>query len=131
MEGELWKELYRAVRAVGKAQGPKRRDYSDADIVLVFLWAVLHDRPRSWALDRRHWRGERLRPPLPAGSTLSERLRTPGVQQLLRQTEALWRPAAAPRRTNFWIDAKPLPVGGCSQDRDARPGWAAGGLARG
>jgi hypothetical protein len=30
-----------------------------------------------------------------------------------------------------WIDGKPLPVGGASQDREARPGRAARGLARG
>lgn len=131
MEGELWKELYRRVRALGKRQDLGRCTFSNADIVLVLLWAVLHDRPRSWALERRNWHGERRRPRLPSPATLSERLRTNGVQELLRQSERLWQPAVPSRRRVFWIDAKPLPIGGCSGDREARCGWAAGGLGRG
>src|SRR5262245_63845043 len=115
MEGELWKEIYRAVRALGKGRGPRRHMYTDADIVLVYLWAVLHERPMTWALDRRHWRGELRRPRRPSAATLSERLRTAGVQQLLRQTEECWRPVIGPGRREFWIDAKPLPIGGCSR----------------
>lgn len=131
MEGELWKEIYRAVRALGKGRGPRRHMYTDADIVLVYLWAVLHERPMTWALDRRHWRGELRRPRRPSAATLSERLRTAGVQQLLRQTEECWRPVIGPGRREFWIDAKPLPIGGCSGDREAHAGWCAGGMGRG
>ena len=58
MEGELWKEAYRVVREEGKRQPPGgRARYSDAVIVLVLLWAALHDRPVSWACDERHWAG--------------------------------------------------------------------------
>jgi len=131
MEGELWKEIHSAVRALGKGRGPRRHTYTDADIALVFLWAVLHERPMTWALDPRHWRSEHRRPRLPSTSTLSERLRTAGVQHLLRQIEARWRPAAGPGRPAFWIDAKPLPIGGCSGDREAHAGWCAGGMGRG
>jgi len=119
------------VCALGKRRGPKRCTYADADIVLVLLWAVLHDRPRCWALDRRHWRGERRRPQLPSQATLRERLRTAGVQDLLRRTEKLWQDAVPAGRRAFWIDAKPLPIGRCGGDREARCGWAAGGLGKG
>ena len=57
------------------------------DIVVVYLWAVIHDRPTSWACERRNWNGiEVVR--LPSQPTMSRRLRTRPVQQLLDQVEA-------------------------------------------
>ena len=80
---------------------------------------VVHDRPRQWALDPANWpEAERWRT-LPSPRTLGRRLRTVGVQLLLEQAQSYLRdrlPAGALKL----LDAKPLPVGGCSKDRDAR-----------
>lgn len=103
--------------------------FSDARIVQVWYWAVIHDRPVSWACQASSWppwwRGN-----LPSGSTLSRRLRRPSVKRLLQTLE---RRVTAPERQGlFWkLDGKPLPIGGCSKDRQAGYGRAAGGKAKG
>ena len=134
MEDELWHEAYRVVRDEGKRQSvDARKAYADWVIVLVLLWAALHDRPVSWACDARHWagcgRGRRPRR-LPSAATMSRRLRTLGVLGLLQRV--LGRlgdrvPPALVRR----VDGKPMPVGGFSKDRDARWGQAVDHKARG
>jgi len=55
MEGELWDEVYRWVREIGKSYPSPRMQYSHAYIALVWLWAVLHDRPMSWACQVANW----------------------------------------------------------------------------
>ena len=130
MEDELWKQLYRMVMAMASHQYPRCATYSDAEIVLTFLWSVLNDRPAYWACQKRNWPIWHRRTPLPDDSTLSRRLRSPSVRQLMASLETQLirlRPASACR----WIDAKPLPIGGNSQDGDAGYGRAAGCKARG
>jgi len=55
MEGELWKQVYRIVMEVGKGYPRKYQQYSDARIAMIYLWAVLHDRPVSWACQKQSW----------------------------------------------------------------------------
>lgn len=134
MEGELWEVLYRITSDEGSRRPPaKRVKHSDATIVLVLLWAALHDRPVCWACRADAWAGcpAAQRPAtLPSAATMSRRLRTVGTLQLLEQVlgrlAALATPALARR-----VDGKPLPVGGRSGDRDARWGQAADHKARG
>jgi hypothetical protein len=54
MERVRWLELYRLARELGKSF-PGGVRYTSAVIVGVFLWAVLNDRPVSWACVREHW----------------------------------------------------------------------------
>jgi len=127
MERELWHQLYVIVVRLDNLW--TNGWYRVGEIVLVFLWAVVHDRPTSWACEARHWGG---RPPilLPSQSTMSRRLRTRKVQQLLAAVEL--QLGGDPRR--WWlqrIDSKPLPVGLHSKDREAKYGYATGKLARG
>ena len=107
---------------------PKGVQFSDAWILLVFCWAVLHDRPTYWACRSRHWPAETRGQPLPSPSTMSRRMRFLSVQQLL--AGVLARLQTEPVLCRH-IDSKPLPVGGFSKDRDARRGYATGGMARG
>lgn len=131
MERRLWSQLYRIIIALGKTHSFSGKRFSDACIALVFLKSVLHDRPRCWACDLSNWgEGECPWLVLPSPTTLSRRLRTVGVQLLLEQAQNYLR-QQLPRRVFKWIDAKPLPVGGGSKDRDARPGRAVRGMARG
>ena len=129
MEHQLWKAIVATLAAIGQPGASTRRDFSDHDIVATYYWAVIHDRPVTWACRRRHWPIHRRRP-LPSPATMSRRLRTPAVRALLDELDhRVIRPAAPGL---FWIiDGKPLAIGGCSKDRQARYGRAAGGKAKG
>lgn len=131
MERELWSELVRLINSLGRSSGrPVRCQYTDLSIVRVYLWAVLHDRPVVWATDRRHWPPQAHGMRLPSQSTMSRRLRRPGVRQWIdRLIESLrQRRPGGPIKC---IDAKPLPIGGYSRDREARWGHATRGWAKG
>jgi hypothetical protein len=131
MECELWPKLYALVRSVAKTQKRGRGRYSDLVIVLVLLWAALHDRPICWACEMRHWKTTRLRPAvLPSDSTMSRRLESPSVIGLRKAIEQRARDFGEAPLIKI-LDGKPLPVGGCTKDPDAKRGRSAGGMGRG
>jgi hypothetical protein len=130
MEHQLWKAIVAVLSELGKPRFSPRENFTDHDIVRVFYWSVIHDRPASWACQPRNWPPHLRRMPLPSESTLSRRLRSPAVVELL---DRLDRRVTAPAGLGlYWmIDGKPLPVGGCSKDRQAGFGRAAGGMGKG
>jgi hypothetical protein len=130
MEHQLWKALVAVVQTLDKPRTPTRFDFPDEDIVKVYYWSVICDRPTSWACRPEHWPLHLRKGPLPSPATMSRRLRSPRIVALL---EALARRVTAPQPPGlFWmIDGKPLPIGGCSKDRQAGYGRAAGGKAKG
>jgi hypothetical protein len=133
MEGELFGLLYVIVQEEAKLQSrPKSVQYSDAMIILVFFWAVLHDRPIRWTCDLKNWSEQWQWLCLPSESTVSRRLRTLSCCLLL---ERIYHRLHAATTSDLCvcrrIDTKPLVVGGFSKDRDARRGYATGGIARG
>jgi hypothetical protein len=130
MEHQLLKEIVALLATLDKPRTPTRLDFSDEDIVKVYYWSVICDRPTSWACCRRNWPAHRRKRPLPSQPTMSRRLRSPSVVALL---DALERRVTRPAEPGlFWmIDGKPLPIGGCSKDRQAGYGKAAGGKAKG
>lgn len=130
MDGELWKGLYRAVFEVGKQAHNYRVQYGHVWIVLVYLWAVLHDRPVSWACSDRNWPASQRHWPKPSPSTMSRRLRRPEVRAML--DDLLQRLNAQLGRSGLcWMDGKPLVIGGHSKDPDAGYGRAAGCKSKG
>jgi hypothetical protein len=130
MEHQLWKAIVAVLVTLDKKPMTTRFDYSDERIVQVYYWAVIHDRPTSWACRPANWPPHLRRQPLPSPSRMSRRLRSSSVASLLT---ALERRVLAPTEPGlFWvIDGKPLPIGGCSKDRQAGYGRAAGGKAKG
>ena len=130
MEHQLWKAIVAVLRALGKSRKTTAFDYSDKDIIKVYYWSVIHDRSMEWACRSRNWPIHLRKQALPSPSTMSRRLRTQSVMELL---DALERRVIAPKEPGlFWIiDGKPLPIGGCSKDRQAGYGRAAGGKAKG
>jgi hypothetical protein len=131
MEYRLYRRIYAIVTALGKTHDFARKRFADAWIVLTLAWAVLHDRPIRWACDPGNWPREEAWHALPSNATMSRRLRTVGVLTLMAQVEAAVRDRF-PRGGLFkMVDAKPLPVGGASGDRDATCGRGARGRAVG
>jgi hypothetical protein len=130
MEHQLWLAIVHVITTVNKPRKPTICDFSDEDIVKTHYWSVIHDRPVSWACERRHWPLCQRRKVLPSPSTMSRRLRTQSVQSLLN---ALEKRVVAPQQPGiFWmIDGKPLPISGCSKDRQAGYGRAANCKAKG
>lgn len=131
MERELWPLLYRELRAAAAEFRQKYVSHQPWAVAAVLLWAALHDRPVSWACQERHWSTTRLRPArLPSQPTLSRRCRRAAFGLFLNLLEARLRGAGLPGLV-LSVDGKPLPVGGCSKDPDARAGRAARGMGRG
>jgi len=130
MEHQLWGWIVAVLAAFDKTPRPIRHDFRDADILAVFFWAVVHDRPVSWACHRANWPIHLRRRPLPSASTVSRRLRTPSVRALFA---AVFAAATTPRDPGvYWLlDGKPFVIGGSSGDRDGRCGRAVNGMARG
>lgn len=128
MGRKLWEAL---AGLVDRHCGPSTNVvYSDRWILLVYFWGVINDRPQCWSVCPSNW------PPgvgpwqMMSASTLSRRLRRPGVQSLLAKLEA--ELGHNPRETLIkLIDAKPLPVGSMSKDPDARWGQAGKAKAKG
>ncbi len=132
MERQRFRELTAVLRqAVSGHRDDPRCRHRDAVVVTVLLWAVLHHQPVSWAADPTHWPGDlRPRGGLPSQSCLSRRLRTVGVVTLIQRFEQTQR-ARLPRGDVKLIDGRPLPVGGCSKDPDAKIGYGASQHLRG
>lgn len=130
MEHQLWKEIVSLLRSVGKQSGGWRYRHDDVQVVKTWFWAVLHDRPVSWACRPENWPWHERRRAKPSPATMSRRLRSPSVMGLLRWLEA--RASASCQRELLWLlDGKSLSISGCSKDRQAGYGKAAGCKAKG
>jgi hypothetical protein len=133
MEHQLWRSIVAVLAALSKRRKQARYKFGDEDIVKVHYWAVLHDRPICWACDLKNWplwRRRRSLPPLPSPAAMSRRLKSVSVRELLGRLEER---VIAPKEPGlFWmIDGKPMTISGCSKDRQAGYGRAAGGKAKG
>ena len=130
MERELWTLLYEMAWKLDKHWGQWK--YATADIVVVYFWCVLHDRPMVWGTDKANWPDD-LRPAsLPTQSTLSRRMRRPDTLLLLIEIEQTWLALVGTSQLLIrMIDGKPLGVSGVSKDADARYGRGAGGMQKG
>jgi hypothetical protein len=129
MERELWEVLCHLAARFYNRSMPSR--YGDDVICAVCWWAVIHDRPISWACNSDHWPPD-FRLQLPSQPTMSRRLRTATIEQLLADVEqALLTLFVVVAPCVLSIDGKAIPVGGPSKDADAAWGRGSGGLAKG
>lgn len=128
MERERWLKLVHLIQKLGK-DFPSGWKFPTTTIVMVFFWAVQQDRPIACACEVQHWPKDLPRPHLPSQDRMSRRLRTPPVQGLIQAVENALKQPPQPVQV---IDSKPLTVGVCSKDRQARWGVSTGGkLLRG
>lgn len=131
MERQLWKKIVTLIKLISKEKGNALCTYSDAVIVKTWFWGVLNDRSVSWACDDSNWPIWERRWQRPSAPTMSRRLRSEGVCWLLKQIEnRVLRPLGFGNIV-WMIDGKPLTISGCSKDRQAGYGRAAGGMAKG
>jgi hypothetical protein len=130
MERELMKMIVSIARELVQ-HGRGRFRYDDVEIVRVYYWSVLWDRAVSWACRPVNWPSYERRRRLPSQSTMSRRLRLPRLRELLDEVERRVVRSAEPGGWVWFIDGKPLPIGGCSKDRQAGYGRAASCKAKG
>ena len=129
MERELWRRIVAALRSTPPTR-PRNAVYTDRQVVAVFLWAALHDRPVSWACDRANWPMQAWRRSLPDQSTMSRRLRHPALQDLLRSLLVRVQRDLGAGEV-IVADGKPLELCDHTRDPDARRGRGAGRYATG
>lgn len=130
MERELWKLLCHLAHKLYN-RIPRGR-YGDDEVVCIYFWSVIHDRPVCWSCHPAQWPPELCPRYLPSQSTMSRRMRSAGVQQLMHAMEQhLLALTAASRLWVRVIDAKALPIGGHTKDPDAQWGRGTAGIQRG
>jgi Transposase DDE domain len=131
MEDQLWKGIVRSLREIHKPRRRAKQKFSCEEIVCVWFWAVVHDRPTSWAICRANWPIHERRRRLPSSSTMCRRLRDREVQALIKALEQAVSGSRADKPLVWVIDGKPLVVSGSSGDRQTGFGRAQRGNARG
>jgi hypothetical protein len=131
MEHQLWKEIVSCLRELDKSRSRTNLTYSDARVIEIYYWGVVHDRSSQWACCKQNWPLHLRKKKLISDSQLSRRLRSKSVCKLLALLEK--RVVCRPENGSlvWYIDGKPLPIGGCSKDRQAGYGRAASGKAKG
>src|SRR5262245_27729306 len=120
MERKLWPLLYQLLQETGQQFRQIYVHYQPWVITAVVLWAALHERPISWACQKRHWSTTKLSPTrLPSDSIISRRTQRLAFELFLNEfTQRLQGTELA--GLIVIVDGKPLLVGGCSHDRQAR-----------
>ncbi len=127
MDHNIWTVLECAAKiAVRRLPRPRRRfEFSDRQILLMWLWAAMHERPMCWACSREHCRGMFRPRRLPSVSQFCKRLTTERfelAQQLLHEVLT----ERGHDDLLHYLDGKPLLINGYSTDPDAANGIAHG-----
>lgn len=132
MDSHAWREVYQTIRSVDRTlpRSKRRPVYSDVLIVAMYMWAVGHDRPLCWSCRRENYRSCFRPRRLPSVSRFSRRIRSERCEAILQGVYERLAGDGECTGESF-LDARPLPVGACSKDADAKPGRVYGGFARG
>jgi hypothetical protein len=128
MEDRLWSII---VSALPDDKVKSGQTYSDRVVVLVVLWAAIHDRPMCWACEPTNWPASRLPARLPHASTISRRSRQPEFSQVVEVALARLCGQLRSPLQDVMIDGMPLLISDYSRDPDAANGRAYRGFAKG
>lgn len=132
MSSHVWKMVYHSLRRVNRNIPRQGRacQYPDTLIVALYLWAVFHDRPLCWAVDRSNYSSVFRPRRLPSRSQFGRRIRSARCQALLNAlNRELARVDDVPNI--FLMDSRPLRVGPYSVDPDVRKGYTKDGFVKG
>ena len=129
MEDRLWVII---LTLLPPEQGDLGRDtYSTRVILMVGLWAILHDRPFAWACCPEHRPKEQRPEKLPHASTLSRRWRRNDLAEAADEVYRATMERLPCEGNVVAIDGKSLIVSDVSKDPDAKNGRGTRGMARG
>jgi hypothetical protein len=130
MEQSQWTIVRRTIRQVTRSfPRLKRAEYSDFLITCPYFWAVLNDRPMTWAVDSRNY-NRNFRPrKIPSISQLNRRIAADRFQDILQRVHK--RLSGDSRFKGLILDGQALTVNSVSKDRDARIGHIPGGMGKG
>lgn len=131
MELQLFNSIVQRMTEIIKPKQSAKFDFTDFEILKVWFWSVIHDRPVSWATQRCNWAIHHRKQSLPSNTTMSRRMRSKSILALLKKLEEHIIEPKVKDSLVWLIDGKPLPISGCSKDRQAGYGRAAGGKAKG
>lgn len=131
MERQLWNTIVQIVKEIDKPELSKNFQFCIVQVLRVWFWSVVHDRPISWATRSENWPSDLLGDSLPTDSTMSRRLRSQAVKQTLRLVEERVLAPKDSLQLVWLIDGKPFPIGSCSKDRQSGYGRAGTAMARG
>lgn len=129
MEGRLW--LIVVSLLPSEQERSRKQTYSSRVILMVGLWAILHDRPFCWACCPEHWPEAERPERLPHPSTLSRRWRRADLAQAADAVHSAAMEQLPCQGGVVAIDGKPLIVSDVSKDPDAKNGRGTRGMARG
>lgn len=129
MERDIWTRMRAALKRLTPTR-PRNAVYTNEQVVAVLLWAAMHDRPISWACQRKNWPMQAWRRKLPDQSTMSRRLRHPAVLEVLLALLLVVQ-GDDPVGEVLVADGKPLELSEYTRDPDATVGRGAGRMARG
>ena len=132
MERELWVLVSHLLDRLCRDLPLGHSGYGDDDILRCYFWSVVNREPVRWACVPSHWPSHLWPYPFPSQSVMSKRLRHASVVQLMAALEQ--HLLSLTTVASLWvrmIDAKALPVGGSSKDRDAAWGRGSGSIQRG
>jgi hypothetical protein len=122
MPQNAWEVVERLVRSLDRRVYTGRFVFTDADIVLTFLWAVRNRRPVSWACTHHAWPrrgGQRL----PSPARMSRRMaQGSSAVALLAAVAHELLDRRQPGQMVVLADGKPLTVAGHSRDVQATKG---------
>lgn len=127
-----FRQLVRALRHIRCLQRrtDRRQRYSDANILAIYFWAVLNERPVSWACEPRNRPPNFRRANHPDQSTMSRRLRTPIIRGIIDALPRLVMHHGRPAKMAY-IDGKPLEISQNSRDPDAINGYSIRRMSKG
>lgn len=132
MDRPTWTVLTPAVISVARRlPRPRRRfAYADALILRMWLWAVMHGKPMSWACCREHYTTLFRPRRLPSVSQFNKRLNSERFGLARRLLHERLTAGGADQALSF-LDGKALPIGEYTTDPDAERGYADGRYRRG
>ncbi len=132
MDRQVWKVLVCSVRSADRrvARAGRRPHFSDQQILKMYLWSVMHDRPLCWACDRAHYNGSFRSRQLPSVSQFCRRMKTPRIVAMLKAANDYLTRIGTHAHLSFF-DGKALPISDYSTDPDARDGRGVGKFQRG
>ena len=127
MDQTQWQTIRDSVRRQARKLPRNRRlIFNDTHIVLMYFWAVMHDRAMMWACDRKNYTHQFRPRKLPSISQFHRRVKSDRVLQLLQWVQDDLAGVDVPTSL-MSVDGKSMTINPVGQDPDARYGYASGG----